>query len=121
MGFYSNHTPELRRVTELTGDIHLSEEFKEETKRRGIPLFKAYNIQKRLRFEAEEEKIKGNQVDKRLKELLDENTKKEETENVLDENTSENKNLLLKVIEQNETLIKQNDIIIKELKKFNER
>ena len=56
-----------------------------------------------------------------MKELLDENTKKEETEKVLDENRSENKNLLLKVIEQNETLIKQNDIIIKELKKLNER
>ena len=32
MGFYSTKTSEEKRVKQLTGDIHLSEEFKEEIK-----------------------------------------------------------------------------------------
>ena len=32
MGFYSTKTSEEKRVKQLTGDIHLSEEFKEESK-----------------------------------------------------------------------------------------
>ena len=33
MGFYSTKTSEEKRVKQLTGDIHLSEEFKEEIKK----------------------------------------------------------------------------------------
>ncbi|WP_299521770.1 hypothetical protein [uncultured Methanobrevibacter sp.] len=75
MGFYSTKTSEEKRVTQLTGDIHLSEEFKEEIKNRGIPLYQGYNIQKRLRFEVEQEQIKGDEIDSRLMELLEENSK----------------------------------------------
>ena len=57
MGFYSNKTPEEKRVNELTGDIHLCEEFKNELEARKIPLYKGYNIQKRLRLEVEQEKL----------------------------------------------------------------
>lgn len=59
MGFYSNKTPEEKRVNELTGDIHLCEEFKNELEARKIPLYKGYNIQKRLRLEVEQEKLHG--------------------------------------------------------------
>ncbi|MDO5847951.1 MAG: hypothetical protein Q4P18_00240 [Methanobrevibacter sp.] len=80
MGFYSNSTPAYRRINELTGDIHLCEDFKQEIEARGIPLYKAYSIQKRLLFEAEEEKLKTKEdVDKRIMELLDENTKNDIT------------------------------------------
>lgn len=76
MGFYSNSTPGQRRINELTGDIHLSEDFKNEINARGIPLYKAYNIQKRLLHEAEQELLKTkDDVDKRIMELLEENTK----------------------------------------------
>ena len=36
MGFYSTKTSEEKRVKQLTGDIHLSEEFKEEIKNKTI-------------------------------------------------------------------------------------
>lgn len=39
MGFYSTKTSEEKRVKQLTGDIHLSEEFKEEIKNRDIPIY----------------------------------------------------------------------------------
>ena len=51
MGFYSTKTSEEKRVTQLTGDVRLREEFKEEIENRGIPTYQGYNIQKRLRFE----------------------------------------------------------------------
>ena len=44
MGFYSTKTSEEKRVKQLTGDIHLSEEFKEEIKNRDIPIYQGYNI-----------------------------------------------------------------------------
>lgn len=76
MGFYSNNTPGQRRINELTGDVHLSEDFKKEIGARGIPLYKAYNIQKRLIHEAEQNFLKTKEdVDKRIMELLEENTK----------------------------------------------
>lgn len=75
MGFYSNSTPEYRRISELTGDVHLSEDFKKEINTRKIPLYKAYSIQKRLLHEAEQELLKTkDDVDKRIMELLEENT-----------------------------------------------
>ena len=55
MGFYSENTIEQKRVTKLTGDINISDAFKAECNERGIPIQDAYNIQKRLRFEVEEE------------------------------------------------------------------
>lgn len=80
MGFYSNSTPAYRRINELTGDIHLSEDFKNEINARGIPLYKAYSIQKRLLHEAEEEKLNTKEdVDNRIMELLEENTKNDVT------------------------------------------
>lgn len=75
MGFYSTKTSEEKRVKQLTGDIHLSEEFKEEIKNRDIPIYQGYNIQKRLRFEVEQRQLKGDEVDSRLMELLEENSK----------------------------------------------
>ena len=78
MGFYSENTIEQKRVTKLTGDINISDAFKAECNERGIPIWDAYNIQKRLRFEVEEEQIKGSEkVDERLMELLNEKSKKE--------------------------------------------
>ena len=78
MGFYSANTPEQKRVKKLTGDIHISEMFKNECKVRGIPLYNAYNIQKRLIHEVEQEQLHGvKEVDDRLMELLDERGKNE--------------------------------------------
>ena len=76
MGFYSANTPEQKRVKKLTGDINISEMFKTECETRGIPIYNAYNIQKRLLHEVEQEQLVGvKQVDDRLMELLDERGK----------------------------------------------
>lgn len=42
MGFYSTKTSEEKRVTQLTGDVHLREEFKEEIENRGIPMLTTF-------------------------------------------------------------------------------
>lgn len=165
MGFYSNKTPEEKRVNELTGDIHLCEEFKNELEARKIPLYKGYSIQKRLRFEVEEEKLHGKEVDERLMGLLEENSKIKTNSNYAD--TIENiegatkvptrpkeynapsgfltkefekidikippkgkpkktqddltdRELLNKIILQNEKIINQNKIIIEKLNKLGE-
>ena len=47
MGFYSANTPEQKRVKQLTGDININDMFKNECNTRGIPIYNAYNIQKR--------------------------------------------------------------------------
>ncbi len=76
MEFYSANTPEQKRVKKLTGDINISEMFKTECETRGIPIYNAYNIQKRLLHEVEQEQLVGvKQVDDRLMELLDERGK----------------------------------------------
>ena len=76
MGFYSANTPEQKRVKKLTGDINISDIFKSECEARGIPIYNAYNIQKRLIHEVEEEQLHGiKEVDDRLMELLDERGK----------------------------------------------
>lgn len=76
MGFYSVNTPEKKRVKKLTGDINISDMFKSECEARGIPIYNAYNIQKRLIHEVEEEQLVGvENVDNRLMELLDERGK----------------------------------------------
>lgn len=86
MGFYNTNTIEEKRVNKLTGDIHINDAFKEETKKRGIPIYDAYNIQKRLLHEVEQEMLKGaDAVDKRLMELLDEKGRKEVSHNYIDE------------------------------------
>ena len=78
MGFYSTNTPEQKRIEKLTGDINIHDTFKNECKARGIPIYNAYNIQKRLIFEVESEQLVGVEaVDKRLMELLDERGKNE--------------------------------------------
>ena len=41
MGFYSANTPEQKRVKKLTGDINISEMFKNECETRGIPIYTA--------------------------------------------------------------------------------
>ena len=77
MGFYNTNTIEEKRVNKLTGDIHINDAFKEETQKRGIPIYDAYNIQKRLYHEVEQEMLKGQDaVDARLMELLEEKGKK---------------------------------------------
>ncbi|WP_406535234.1 hypothetical protein, partial [Methanobrevibacter sp.] len=76
MGFYSANTPEQKRVKKLTGDVNLSDMFKNECETRGIPIYNAYNIQKRLLHEVEQEQLHGvKEVDDRLMELLDERGK----------------------------------------------
>ena len=146
MGFYSTKTSEEKRVKQLTGDIHLSEEFKEEIKNRDIPIYQGYNIQKRLRFEVEQGQLKGDEVDSRLMELLEENSKNIVsniyTQEIKKDSDSPNrippnefkipprardgktfstdltqKEMLEKIIKQNQKIINQNKIIIEELKK----
>ena len=145
MGFYSTKTSEEKRVKQLTGDIHLSEEFKEEIKNRDIPIYQGYNIQKRLRFEVEQGQLKGDEVDSRLMELLEENSKNNVsniyTQEIKKDSDSPNripprpqtnefkipprardgktfstdltqKEMLEKIIKQNQKIINQNKIII---------
>ena len=77
MRFYSANTPEQKRVKKLTGDINISEMFKNECEARGIAIYNAYNIQKRLLHEVEQEQLHGvKEVDDRLMELLDERSKR---------------------------------------------
>ena len=85
MGFYSANTPEQKRVKQLTGDINIHDMFKNECNTRGIPIYNAYNIQKRLIHEVEEEKLVGvENVDNRLMELLDERSKNKVTHRYVD-------------------------------------
>lgn len=85
MGFYSVNTPEQKRVKKLTGDINLSDMFKNECKTRGIAIYNAYNIQKRLLHEVEQEQLHGEkEVDDRLMELLDERSKNKVTHRYVD-------------------------------------
>ncbi|MCF0225756.1 MAG: hypothetical protein HUK28_00220 [Methanobrevibacter sp.] len=89
MGFYNNSTEAFRRITELTGDINISNDFKKEISARGIPIYKGYSIQKRLLFEAEEEKLLSPiDVDKRIMELLEENSKNKVSTNYVDKCSS---------------------------------
>lgn len=86
MGFYNTNTVEEKRVNKLTGDIHINDAFKEETQKRGIPIYDAYNIQKRLYHEVEQEMLVGEDaVDRRLMELLDEKGKKEVSHSYVDQ------------------------------------
>ena len=86
MGFYNTNTIEEKRVNKLTGDIHINDAFKEETQKRGIPIYDAYNIQKRLYHEVEQEMLIGEDaVDRRLMELLEEKGKKEVSHSYVDE------------------------------------
>ena len=85
MGFYSANTPEQKRVKKLTGDINISDMFKNECETRGIPIYNAYNIQKRLLHEVEQEELHGvKEVDDRLMELLDERGKNKVTHRYVD-------------------------------------
>lgn len=85
MGFYSANTLEQKRVKQLTGDINISDNFKNECNTRGIPIYNAYNIQKRLIHEVEQEMLVGvDKVDERLMELLDERGKNKVTHRYVD-------------------------------------
>ena len=85
MGFYSANTPEQKRVKQLTGDININDMFKNECNTRGIPIYNAYNIQKRLIHEVEQEQLVGvDAVDERLMELLDERGKNKVTHRYVD-------------------------------------
>lgn len=86
MGFYNTNTIEEKRVNKLTGDIHINDTFKKETQERGIPIYDAYNIQKRLYHEVEQEMLIGQDaVDARLMELLEEKGKKKVSHNYIDQ------------------------------------
>ena len=90
MGFYSANTPEQKRVKKLTGDINISEMFKNECEIRGIPIYNAYNIQKRLLHEVEQEQLHGvKEVDDRMMELLDERSKNKVTHRYVDFDSNE--------------------------------
>ena len=85
MGFYSANTPEQKRVKQLTGDINIHDMFKNECNTRGIAIYNAYNIQKRLIHEVEQEQLVGvDNVDERLMELLDERGKNKVTHRYVD-------------------------------------
>lgn len=85
MGFYSANTPEQKRVKQLTGDINIHDMYKNECNARGIPIYNAYNIQKRLIHEVEQEQLNGvDAVDDRLMELLDERSKNKVTHRYVD-------------------------------------
>ena len=85
MGFYSANTPEQKRVKQLTGDINIHDMFKNECNTRGIPIYNAYNIQKRLIHEVEQGQLVGvDEVDNRLMELLDERGKNKVTHRYVD-------------------------------------
>ena len=85
MGFYSANTPEQKRVKKLTGDINISEMFKNECETSGIAIYNAYNIQKRLLHEVEQEELHGvKEVDDRLMELLEERSKNKVTHRYVD-------------------------------------
>ncbi len=85
MGFYSANTLEQKRVKQLTGDINIHDMFKNECTARGIPIYNAYNIQKRLIHEVEQEQLKSvDEVDDRLMELLDERGKNKVTHRYVD-------------------------------------
>ena len=77
MGFYNTNTIEEKRVNKLTGDININDTFKKETQERGIPIYDAYNIQKRLYHE--------DAVDARLMELLEEKGKKKVSHNYIEQ------------------------------------
>ena len=62
MGFYSANTPEQKRVKQLTGDINISDMFKNECNTRGIPIYNKYKKQKRLIHEVEQEEMAGVKV-----------------------------------------------------------
>lgn len=85
MGFYSANTLEQKRVKQLTGDININDMFKNECATRGIPIYNAYNIQKRLIHEIEQEELIGiDKVDERLMELLEERGKNKVTHRYVD-------------------------------------
>jgi len=85
MGFYNTNTLEQKRIKQLTGDINISENFKNECNARGIPIYNAYNIQKRLIHEVDQEIITGvENVDNRLMELLDQRGKNKVTHRYVD-------------------------------------
>ncbi|WP_296805640.1 hypothetical protein [uncultured Methanobrevibacter sp.] len=165
MGFYSANTLEQKRVKQLTGDINIHDMFKNECKARGIPIYNAYNIQKRLIHEVEEEQLVGvDKVDERLMELLDERGKIKVTHRYVDfvskedsasrgvipsmpkqenklppkdqikiparsrdgqtfktDNELPEREMLIKIMNQNKKIINQNKIIIEQLKKLGEK
>lgn len=85
MGYYSANTLEQKRVKQLTGDVNIHDMFKNECNARGIPIYNAYNIQKRLIHEVEQEELVGaDQVDDRLMELLEERGKNKVTHRYVD-------------------------------------
>ena len=165
MGFYSANTLEQKRVKQLTGDINIHDMFKNECKARGIPIYNAYNIQKRLIHEVEQEQLNGvDEVDDRLMELLDERGKNKVTHRYVDfvsredsasrgvipkmpeqqdqlppkdqikipprardgqtfktDNELPEREMLIKIMNQNKKIINQNKIIIEQLKRLGEK
>lgn len=116
MGFYSANTLEQKRVKQLTGDINIHDMFKNECKVRGIPIYNAYNIQKRLIHEVEQEQIVGvDNVDERLMELLDERGKNKVTHRYVDfvsREDSASRGVIPKMPEQNDKLPPKDQIKI---------
>ena len=116
MGFYSANTPEQKRVKQLTGDINIHDMFKNECKARGIPIYNAYNIQKRLIHEVEQEMLVGvDSVDDRLMELLDERGKNKVTHRYVDfvsREDSASRGVIPKMPEQNDKLPPKDQIKI---------
>ena len=135
MGFYSANTPEQKRVKKLTGDINISDMFKSECETRGIAIYNAYNIQKRLIHEVEQEQLHGvKEVDDRLMELLDERSsslppkdqikippRARDGQTFKTDNELPEREMLIKIMNQNKKIINQNKIIIEQLKRLGEK
>lgn len=115
MGFYSANTLEQKRVKQLTGDINIHDMFKNECTARGIPIYNAYNIQKRLIHEVEQEQLKSvDEVDDRLMELLDERGKNKVTHRYVDfvsREDSASRGVIPKMPEQQEDKLPPKDQI----------
>lgn len=165
MGFYSANTVEQKRVKQLTGDINIHDMFKSECEARGIPIYNAYNIQKRLIHEVEQEQLVGvDAVDERMMELLEERGKNKVPHRYVDfvsredsaskgvipkmpeqndklppkdqikipprardgqtfktDNELPEREMLIKIMNQNKKIINQNKIIIEQLKRLGEK
>ncbi len=116
MGYYSANTLEQKRVKQLTGDVNIHDMFKNECNARGIPIYNAYNIQKRLIHEVEQEELVGaDQVDDRLMELLEERGKNKVTHRYVDfvsRDDSASRGVIPKMPEQEDKLPPKDQIRI---------
>ena len=136
MGFYSANTPEQKRVKQLTGDININDMFKNECNTRGIPIYNAYNIQKRknkvthryVDFVSREDSASKGVIPKRgdetsalpPKDQIKIPPRARDGQTFKTDNELSQEEMLKKIMLQNKKIINQNKIIIDLLKKQGE-